>query len=48
VVFLLIFENAVGGDVAMIACAAVGVVGFAKTVLICCCLATLGKKEISY
>lgn len=47
VVLSLTVENDVGGDVAMITCAAVEVVGFAKTVLICCCLANLGKEQIS-
>ena len=47
VVLSLTVENDVGGDVAMVTCTAVEVVGFAKTVLICCCLANLGKEEIS-
>lgn len=39
----LIVENDVGGDMAIVTCAAMRVVGFVKTVLICCCLAVLGK-----
>ena len=44
-VLSLIIENDVGDDVAMITCAAVGVMGFAKTVLFVVAWQLLAKRR---